>query len=241
MAVVGGLIDCRTPGLASCQSSQYPRLASLTKRQGVLGGPLAGAGDTALGMGVTGTDVPGVDIAGGADGAGLALGDCGTGFCPLPAGSAASAGNTMGGGAGGLGSTGTTWLGGGGASEALGMSNKPAPTATANKTIHMKPLDRDSLSVPSLDKLCGGGGSMSAVATATCVMTDDRSAPAGPGVWAVWFGAPTGFRFASVDSLDAATGLIGSAAVWVCTYALSGGKPSKVAIFRAAVALTESL
>jgi hypothetical protein len=35
-------------------------------------------------------------------------------------------------------------LGDGDTSEDMGMSNTPAPTATANKAIHKKLLDRDS-------------------------------------------------------------------------------------------------
>ena len=80
-----------------------------------------------------------------------------------------------------MGSRGAEELGAWGTSGDLGINSTPAPTATASKAIHKKLLDRDSLSAPSVDKLWGGGGSISAVATATWVMTEDRSAPPGEG------------------------------------------------------------
>ncbi len=150
--------------------------------QGALAGPMVGAGDgaTELGMGATKPVAPRPKPLAGAAGKVLVPGA----ICPsegwLAEASTASAGSTMGGGAGGLGSVGAAMLGEGGTSDDLGMSNTPAHTAIANTASHKKPLDRDSPSPLPLDKLWGGGGSMSAVATATWVMTEERSAPAGP-------------------------------------------------------------
>ena len=135
-----------------------------------------------MGMGVTKPAAPRPEPLGGTAGKVMVPGAArGASEGWLPDASTESAGSTMGGGAGGLGSTGAAMLGVCGTSDDLGMSNTPAHTATANTANHKKPLDRDSPSPPALDKLWGGGGSMSAVATATWVMTEDRSAPAGPG------------------------------------------------------------
>jgi len=193
-----------------------------------------------LGKGVTTPAVPGLGLAG-ADGTGLTPGAAGASEGWFPEASSASVGSTMGGGAGGLGSVGAAMLGVGGTSDDLGMSNTPAATATANTATHKKLLDRDSLSPPSRDKLCGGGGSMSAVATATWVMTEDRSAPAVAGACGACAATGAGAIAGSEGPETSVAGSVDSGVARAWTNALSGGNPSKVAIFRAAVALTDSL
>ena len=205
-------------------------------------GAMGGAGITALGVGVTKPAAPRLEPPAGAVGTGLLPGAMGASEGRLPEASTASAGSTMGGGAGGLGSVGAAMLGVCGTSGDLGMSNTPAPTATASKATHKKLLDRDSPSSPALDKLWGGGGSMSAVATATWVMTEDRSALAAvPGVCGACAVTGAGACSVPVGLKGSVTGLPKSLSACACTNALSGDKPSKTAIFRAAVALTDSL